>query len=43
MKVTGRTAAEIEKAIDRDTWMTAEEAQQFGLIDGIVSSFKDLN
>lgn len=41
-EATGKTAAEIEKAIDRDTWMTAEEALQFGLIDEIVSSYKNL-
>jgi ATP-dependent Clp protease protease subunit len=42
VKLTGKKPAEIEKAIDRDTWMTAEEAKAFGLIDGIVSSYKDL-
>ena len=39
---TGKDKASIEKALDRDTWMTAEEAKNFGLLDGIVSSFKDL-
>lgn len=39
---TGKSADEIEKAIDRDTWMTAEEAKKFGLVDKIVSSFKEL-
>ncbi|MEI9993269.1 MAG: ATP-dependent Clp protease proteolytic subunit [Rhizomicrobium sp.] len=33
---TGRTVAEIEKALDRDTYMTAEEAKAFGLIDQIM-------
>jgi ATP-dependent Clp protease protease subunit len=36
-KHTGRTVAEIEKALDRDTYMTAEEAKAFGLIDQVMS------
>ena len=36
-KHTGRTMAEIEKALDRDTYMTAEEAKAFGLIDQVMS------
>ena len=35
---TGRSFEEIEKATDRDNWMTAEEALEFGLIDRIVTS-----
>lgn len=42
-QATGKSIAEIEKAIDRDTWMTAEEALQFGLIDKIVSSYKEID
>lgn len=42
VKATGKDFATIEKAIDRDTWMTAEEALKFGLLDGIVNSFEDL-
>lgn len=42
MESTGRTAAEIEKAIDRDTWMTVEEALEFGLLDKIVSSYSEI-
>jgi len=34
---TGRTVAEIERALDRDTYMTAEEAKTFGLIDHIMA------
>lgn len=41
-EATGKSAAEIEKAIDRDTWMSAEEALEFGLLDKIVTSFKKL-
>ncbi|WP_420422017.1 ATP-dependent Clp protease proteolytic subunit [Simkania sp.] len=41
-KATGKDSKLIEKTIDRDTWMTAEEAIDFGLLDGIVSSYKEL-
>lgn len=43
MKATGKDAAAIEKAIDRDTWMTAEEARNFGLLDAIVNNYEELN
>lgn len=33
---TGRTIEEIEKALDRDTFMSAYEAKEFGLIDSII-------
>ncbi len=39
---TGKPADVIEKAIDRDTWMTAEEALQFGLLSAIISSYKEI-
>jgi len=39
---TGKDFQTIEKAIDRDTWMSAQEAMEFGLLDRIVSSYKDL-
>ena len=39
---TGKDSETIERAIDRDTWMTAQEALEFGLLDGIVNSFKEL-
>lgn len=39
---TGKDRKTIEKAIDRDNWMTAEEALQFGLLDKIVTSMKDV-
>ena len=42
VQATGKDFDTIDRAIDRDTWMTAEEAKEFGLIDEIVSSFKDL-
>lgn len=36
-KHTGRPIEEIEKAMERDNFMTPEEAKQFGLIDEIIS------
>jgi ATP-dependent Clp protease protease subunit len=42
VEATGKSPAEIEKAIDRDTWMTADEALQFGLLDKIVTSYKEI-
>jgi ATP-dependent Clp protease protease subunit len=36
-KHTGRSVEEIERALDRDTYMTAEEAKAFGLIDTIMA------
>ena len=34
---TGKDYATIEHDADRDYWLTAEEAQQYGLIDKVVS------
>lgn len=39
---SGKDTATIEQAIDRDTWLSAEEALQFGLLDKIVSSFDEI-
>jgi ATP-dependent Clp protease protease subunit len=33
---TGQTVEAIEKALDRDTYMTAEEAKNFGLLDQVM-------
>jgi len=41
-KATGKDPKLLEKTIDRDTWMTANEAIDFGLLDGIVSSYKEV-
>ncbi|MGZ5923732.1 MAG: ATP-dependent Clp protease proteolytic subunit [Rhizomicrobium sp.] len=35
-KHTGRTVAEVEKALDRDTYMTADDAKTFGIIDQVM-------
>lgn len=39
---TGKSHEEIEVSIDRDTWMTPQEAKDFGLLTKIVNTFKDL-
>ncbi len=39
---TGQDPKEIARAIDRDTWLSAEEALKYGLLDGIVHSFEEL-
>ena len=36
-KHTGQTVEAIEKMLDRDTYMTAEEAKNFGLLDQVMS------
>jgi ATP-dependent Clp protease, protease subunit len=41
-EATGKDFEIIEKALDRDTWMSTEEAIEFGVLDGIVSSFEEL-
>jgi len=42
MQATGKDFDTIDRAIDRDTWMSAEEAREFGLLDKVVSSFKEV-
>ncbi|MGY6635627.1 MAG: ATP-dependent Clp endopeptidase, proteolytic subunit ClpP [Erythrobacter sp. SCN 62-14] len=38
VKFTGRSLDEIEKAMDRDTFLEAEEAKAFGLVDKVFES-----
>ena len=40
-KHTGRTFEEIEKDSDRDNWMTAPEAVEYGLVDEVLRRDKD--
>lgn len=42
VEATGKDANVIDRAIDRDTWMSAQEALEYGLLDGIVTSYKEL-
>lgn len=43
MEKTGKSFEVIERAIDRDTWMSSQEALEFGLLDKIVTTFDELN
>ena len=42
VKHTGQRMSAIEKAVDRDNFMSAEEAKNYGLIDEIVKSRTDI-
>lgn len=39
-KHTGKTFQEIEKDSDRDNWMTATEAKEYGLVDEVLTRSK---
>ncbi len=43
VKHTGKKLSEIEKSMDRDNFMSAEEAQKFGLIDKVVEAHKTVD
>jgi ATP-dependent Clp protease protease subunit len=43
VEATGKDRETIAQAIERDTWLSAEEAKDFGLIDKVVSNFKDIS
>ena len=40
VKHTGQKLDKIEKDTDRDYWMTAEEAKQYGIVDEIIKTKK---
>ncbi|WP_394805254.1 ATP-dependent Clp endopeptidase proteolytic subunit ClpP [Kordiimonas aquimaris] len=42
VKHTGQKLSKVETAMDRDNFMSAEEAQKFGLIDEVYESRKDV-
>src|SRR6201999_3264169 len=41
-KHTGQTVEAIEKLLDRDTYLTAEEAKSFGLLDEVLARRPEL-
>lgn len=43
VKHTGKKLSEIEKSMDRDNFMSAAEAQKFGLIDKVVEAHKTVD
>jgi ATP-dependent Clp protease, protease subunit len=42
VKATGKDFKTIAKLIDRDTWMSPQEALDFGLLDKVVTSYKEI-
>jgi membrane-bound ClpP family serine protease len=42
VETTGRTFEEVEKALDRNTYLFAESARQFGIVDRVCVNWKDL-
>lgn len=42
-EATGQTEETLRKVLDRDTWMSAQEAVEFGLIDKIVTSISEVD
>ena len=42
VEATGKDRDTIAAAIERDTWLSADEAKEFGLIDKVITSFKDI-
>jgi ATP-dependent Clp protease protease subunit len=41
-KATGKDTKAIAKAIDRDNWMTSQEALEFGLVDQVINSYEEI-
>jgi len=41
-EATGKDPELIKKTIDRDTWMSAKEAKDFGLLDGVVTTYQEI-
>ena len=41
-KHTGRSIDQVEKDCDRDNFMSAEEAKNYGLVDEVVQSRKEI-
>ncbi len=37
-KHTGRSYEEVERALDRDNFMTADEAKDWGLVDDVITT-----
>lgn len=42
VEATGKQPQEIAQALDRDSWYSAHEAQEFGLIDHVITSYKEM-
>ena len=42
-EATGKKMQEMEKAIDRDRWMSSDEALEFGIVDKLITSYKEMD
>lgn len=42
VEATGKDVETITAALERDTWMTPQEAKEFGLVDKVVTSFDEI-
>lgn len=42
VNATGKEYKVVDKAIDRDAWMSAREALEFGLLDKVITSFDEI-
>jgi ATP-dependent Clp protease protease subunit len=42
VETTGKTFEEVEKALDRNTYLFAESAKEFGIVDRVCVNWKDL-
>lgn len=42
VEATGKSQEVIDRAIDRDTWMSSQEALEYGLLDNVVESYAEL-
>ena len=40
VKSTGQKKSKVENDMDRDFWMSADEAKKYGIIDGIIKKRK---
>lgn len=43
VEITGKSEEDVMDALERDKWLSPQEALDFGLIDRIVTSYNDLN
>lgn len=43
VKATGKDFETIDRALDRDMWMSADEAKEFGLLDRVITSFDEIS
>ena len=42
VNATGKEYKIVDKAIDRDAWMSAREALEFGLLDKVITNFQEI-